>query len=134
MTWLRNLFGQSKKSQEPVFVGEQVPINQSFEFTSHKQFVAQHFSFLDTEQEFSAPSSDWYSREYCTTFRNPHIEIEVVYEVGMLPHVTIQKGEQGVPDYISHDLAILDGEKRLLRFGRHVLPGFNQRTRGILTE
>ena len=113
--WLKNLVRQNRKPQEPIFLGKQVPVNQSLEFTSHKLFIEKIFSFLVDEWGFPPPSSGWQSREYHTVYMKEEVEVEIIFETGMLPHVSVSKGTEGDPDFSCHNIAVLDTEGNFRR-------------------
>lgn len=115
MKWIKNLIRQNRKPQEPIFLGEQVPVNQCLEFTSHKQFIEKMFSFLVNELGFPPPTSEWQLREYHTIYKKNDVEVEIIFETGMLPQVSVCKGTEGEPDFSCHDIAALDTEEYFRR-------------------
>ncbi len=111
MKWLKSLAHNLRKPKEPIFVGEQVPVNQSLEFSNHNLFIETYFSFLRKEFGISLPSSSWHSREYSTVYKNPYVEIRITFEIGTLPHACIRQ-EGGSTDAVCH-LAVLDTERNM---------------------
>ena len=126
MNWLKRLFKKGNEHgriKEPVFLGEQVPINQSEEFINHNRLIKKHFSFLLSKYNFKESSSSWCDYEFHTIYTNNAVEIAIVFLPSDMPWVGIKKVETEQLGNPYHNIANLGnsnvfGEIYNLRFSR----------------
>ena len=66
------------------------PISQNLAFNTHVDYVAKEFGFLVSEFGFAVSKNEFIGREFWIVYSNTPIDIEIVFEIGGLPFVTLR--------------------------------------------
>ncbi|WP_339756357.1 hypothetical protein [Algoriphagus aquimarinus] len=76
------------------------PVSQNLAFNTHVDHVAKEFSFLISEFEFVLSKNEFVGREFWIVYSKELIDIEILFEVGGLPFVTMRNNK------LEHDEAL----------------------------
>jgi hypothetical protein len=66
------------------------PVTQSLEFNTHVDHVASEFSFLITDFGFTLSKNEFIGKEFWIVYSNAPITVEILFERGSLPFVTLR--------------------------------------------
>lgn len=66
------------------------PITQSIEFNTHVDHVAKEFEFLNREFGYELTKNEFKGRDFWIVYSKEAIDIEILFEVGGLPFVTVR--------------------------------------------
>jgi hypothetical protein len=126
MNWLKDFLSKGKDSSKLdnlLIHGDQVPVNQSPDFSNHNQFILQYLSFLVSDFNFNHPQSSWNSYEHHTQYTNNQVEISIVFISTIMPWMGIRKIDPDRLRTTYHSIGQLDqtgviSEIANLRFSR----------------
>ncbi|WP_258102528.1 hypothetical protein [Marinoscillum sp. MHG1-6] len=89
----------SKKSNDGT---TSIPFSESEKFITHIETIKNEFDFLVPDFGFNLTKNTCISREHWTVYSKGPIEVEIMFESGSLPYVTIKNDK--LPDDESKDL------------------------------